>query len=48
MIIVKCLRECCQKIENKYSVSLKSFRRFLYLSSFSDSNSFMTAGQGDP
>ena len=30
--------------ENKHSVSMKSRRRFLHLSSFSDSNSFMTVG----
>ena len=30
--------------ENKQNVSMKSQRRFLHLSSFSDSNSFMTAG----
>ena len=30
--------------QNKHSVSMKSRRRFLHLSSFSDSNSFMTAG----
>ena len=48
MITVKCLRECCQKYENKHSVSLKSRWRFLHLSSFSDSNSFMTAGLGMP
>ena len=46
MIIVKCLRECCKKFENKHSVSLKSWGRFLHLSSFSDSNSCMTAGPG--
>ena len=32
--------------ENKHSVSMKSRRRFLHLSSFSDSNSFMAAGHG--
>ena len=32
--------------ENKHSVSMKSRRRFLHLSSFSDSNSFMMAGPG--
>ena len=32
--------------ENVPSVSMKSRRRFLHLSSFSDSNSFMTAGPG--
>ena len=33
-----------QKFENKHSVYKKSRRRFLHLSSFSDSNSFMMVG----
>ena len=40
MITVKFLRELSQKLEVKHSVSLKSLRRFLHLSSFSGSNSF--------
>ena len=42
MLIVKCLRKFSQMLENETIVSMKS--RFLRLSSFSDSNSFMTAG----
>ena len=44
-LIVKCFRYFSQIFENKHSVSMKLWRRVLYLSSFSDSNSFMTAAQ---
>ena len=43
---VKCFREFPQKFENKLIISMKSCRRFFYLSSFSDLNSFKTAGPG--
>ena len=41
-------REFSQMFENKTSVSMKSRRRFLHLNSFSDSDSFMTAGPDVP
>ena len=46
MLIVKCFRYFSKIFKNKHNVSMKSWRGFLHLSSFSDSNSFMTAGPG--
>ena len=46
MLIVNCPRPISQMIENKTSVSMKSCRRFLHLSSSSGSNRFMTVGPG--
>ena len=45
-LIVKSIREFYQMFENKHSVSMKSWRGFLHLSSFSHSNIFMRAGPG--
>ena len=46
MVILRCLWAFYQRLENIMVISMESTDQIFHLSTFSDSNSFMTVGPG--